>query len=432
MKKLLIWGLPIVSFAALMSNLACFRNQIAFTTMTICGCLIAIVYIVIIVMKKREYKRLMRKCEQAVSRQMEEVKGNSLKKELVKKRLIREFIENNRPKQKIAKIYSEWKDSLLFSMVTLSFLLILILAIALFYIAGSCISKIPFPYWSATNAVLAVMAVATLVWKRHYLLATTAVVLATIYLWGICRVGINGIELPAYHLLIDNGAGGLYFRSSTHAELNMLCSIELMTLTSLCLMLYPFLKKKTIILWLAMVGLCIATVHYCDTMSPHVVEMITTWHHDISMIYYAMICDYAIMLGTSFEGAFMLLLGYLLPLLCIAYATIPLVHAWQLYKDIYNSNKNSDNYNLHLEDQRHTPHWTSIWLCLNLIIVALVVGRYIGLTSEEGILIFFTDCDTISDTIGINIDTITLMPLVFAACSIIVSKATNYFTYEQY
>lgn len=428
MKKLLIWGLPIVSFAALMSTIACFRNTIAFTIMTICGCLIAIIYIVIIVMKKRERKQLMRKCEQTVSRQMEEVKGNSLKQELIKKRLTREFLESNRPKQKIAKIYNDWNYSLIFSMVTLSWLLILILAITLSY----CISKIPFPYWSATNAVLAVLAVATLVWKRHYLLATTAVALATIYLWGICRVGVNGIELPAYHLLINNGAGGLYFRSSTHAELNMLCSIELMTITSLCLMLYPFLKKKTIILWLAMVGFCIATVHYCDTMSPHVVEMITSWHHDISMIYYAMICDYAIMLGTSFEGAFMLLLGYLLPLLCIAYATIPLIHAWQDYKEIYNSNKNSDSYNLLLEDQRHTLRWTSIWLCLNLIIVALVVGRYIGLTSEEGVLIFFTDCDTISNTIGINIDTITLMPLVLAACSIVVSKATNYFTYEQY
>lgn len=424
--------MPIASLAAWITTIAYFQNTIAYVTMTICGCLIAIVYIVIIVMKKRERKRLMRKCEQAVSRQMEEVKGNSLKKELVKKRLTREFLESNRPKQKIAKTYNDWNYSLIFSMVTLSYRFILVLAIVLFYIAGSCISKIPFHYWSATNAVLAVLAVATLVWKRHYLLATTAVVLATIYLWGICRVGINGIELPAYHLLIDNGAGGLYFRSSTHAGLNMLCTIELMTITSLCLMVYPFLKKKTIILWLAMVVFCIASVHYCDTMSPHVVEMITSWHHDISMIYYAMVCDYAIMLGTSFDGAFMLLLGYLLPLLCIAYATIPLIHAWQEYKEIYNSNKNSNCYSLLLEDQRHTLRWTTTWLCINLIIMALVMGRYIGLSSQEGVLIFFTDCETISDTIGINIDTITLMPLAIAACSIVVSKATNHFTYEQY
>lgn len=119
MKKLLIWGLPIVSFAASMSTSACFQNTIAYTTTTICGCLMAIIYIVIIVMKKRERKRLMRKCEQAVSRQMEEVKDNSLKQKLVKNMLIREFLESNRPKLKIAKIYNDWNYSLVFSMATL-------------------------------------------------------------------------------------------------------------------------------------------------------------------------------------------------------------------------------------------------------------------------------------------------------------------------
>ena len=58
-----------------------------------------------------------------------------------------------------------------------------------------------------------------LVWRRYYVLAPIAIGLAVILLYGLLNAGLNGVEMRAYNMVLENK--GNIFLSPSHAEYTM-------------------------------------------------------------------------------------------------------------------------------------------------------------------------------------------------------------------
>ena len=79
-------------------------------------------------------------------------------------------------------------------------------------------------YWSfstemAICCAFSVAASIILVWRRNYVLAPIAIGLAVILLYGLLNAGLDGVEMRAYNMVLDNE--GIIFLSSSHAEYTM-------------------------------------------------------------------------------------------------------------------------------------------------------------------------------------------------------------------
>ena len=99
-----------------------------------------------------------------------------------------------------------------------------------------------------------------LVWRRNYVLAPIAICLAVILLYGILNAGLDGVEMPAFHMVVENE--GYIFLSPFHAEDTMWGSSVMLSITSIGLTVYPWLKKKTLVMCAILVFLVVEVIRY--------------------------------------------------------------------------------------------------------------------------------------------------------------------------
>ena len=161
---------------------------------------------------KREEHRILLKAqaEEAVAPELEKVKGNSLKKELVKRRMVREYLEKNTDyyakvddNDAIRKMQN-WISSVGWSiyLLILPFGWIIVWGIILLLLA--LLFYWSFPIQMAICCAFSVAASIILVWRRHYVLAPIAIGLAVILLSGLLNAGLNGVEMRAYNMVLEN------------------------------------------------------------------------------------------------------------------------------------------------------------------------------------------------------------------------------------
>ena len=170
-------------------------------------------------------KKQMEESIEAVAPELEKVKGNWLKKEMIKRRMVKEYLEKNTDyyanaydNNAISKV-QDWISSFWWSLcwLCLPFASIIILVIVAILMALLF-------YWSfstemAICCAFSVAASIILVWRRHYVLAPIAIGLAVILLYGLLNAGLDGVEMRAYNMVLDNE--GIIFLSSSHAEYTM-------------------------------------------------------------------------------------------------------------------------------------------------------------------------------------------------------------------
>lgn len=170
-------------------------------------------------------KKQMEESIEAVAPELEKVKGNWLKKEMIKRRMVKEYLEKNTDyyanaydNNAISKV-QDWISSLWWSLcwLCLPFASIIILVIVAILMALLF-------YWSfstemAICCAFSVAASIILVWRRNYVLAPIAIGLAVILLYGLLNAGLDGVEMRAYNMVLDNE--GIIFLSSSHAEYTM-------------------------------------------------------------------------------------------------------------------------------------------------------------------------------------------------------------------
>ena len=172
--------------------------------------------------REAQRKKQMEEAIEAVAPELEKVKGNSLKKELVKRRMVREYLEKNTDyyakvddNDAIRKVQN-WISSVGWSiyLLILPFGWIIVWGIILLLLALLF-------YWSfliqmAICCAFSIAASIILVWRRNYVLAPIAIGLAAILLYGLFNAGLDGVEMPAFHMVLENE--GNIFLSPSHAE----------------------------------------------------------------------------------------------------------------------------------------------------------------------------------------------------------------------
>ena len=351
--------------------------------------------------QKEEHLCLLKKqAEEAVAPEVEKVKGNRLKKELVKRRMVREYLEKNTDyyanaydNNAISKV-QDWISSLWWSLCWLC----LPFASIIIWVIVAILMALLF-YWSfstemAICCAFSVAASIILVWRRHYVLAPIAIGLAVILLYGLLNAGLDGVEMRAYNMVLDNE--GIIFISPSHAEYTMWGSMVILAITSICLALYPLLKKKTLVIYAILVLLVVEVIRYS-------VYMNMTLFIPTSYLYYpyVLLCainaNLAVMLGISYNAAFIVIFVYLAWLFPVIFALPAFIRSW---KGMGELKERSPLYKK--AKYRRLYYVCLVWLIMNALATALVWGRFIGIPSEECASILVKGTQYLSGFTGIG------------------------------
>lgn len=351
--------------------------------------------------QKEEHLCLLKKqAEEAVAPEVEKVKGNRLKKELVKRRMVREYLEKNTDyyanaydNNAISKV-QDWISSLWWSLCWLC----LPFASIIIWVIVAILMALLF-YWSfstemAICCAFSVAASIILVWRRHYVLAPIAIGLAVILLYGLLNAGLDGVEMRAYNMVLENE--GNIFLSPSHAEDTMWGSMVILGITSICLALYPLLKKKTLVIYAILVLLVVEVIRYS-------VQMNMTLSIPTSYLYYpyVLLCainaDLSVMLGISYNAAFIVIFVYLAWLFPVIFALPAFIRSWKGMGELKERSPLSKK-----AKYRRLYYVCLAWLIMNALATALVWGRFIGIPSEECASILVKGTQYLSGFTGIG------------------------------
>ena len=364
------------------------------------------------VLCKREELRNQLKiwAEEAVVSELENVNGNSLKKELVKRRLVREYLEKNtdyyaKANDAICNV-EDWISSLLWSIYLLClpflgiifFVVVLILLVLLFYW--------PFSTQMAICCVMSVVASIVLVWRCYYVLTYIAIGLAAILLYGLFNDGIYGVEMLAYDMVVESY--GYIFLGPLHAEYSMWGSVVLLNITSICLALYPLLKKKTLVIYAILVLLVIEVIRFKVIMCVGCIS--TSYFYYPYVLLCAMNADIAVMLGISQNVAFIVLYVYLAWLFPVIFALPAFIRSWRRMGEL------KDRLPLAKKNKyRHQYYICLVWLIMNLLAATLVWGHFIGIPTEQCAKMLYTELSMATKATGINFFIVYCLSIPFSA-----------------
>ena len=349
--------------------------------------------------REAQRKKQMEEAIEAVAPELEKVKGNSLKKELVKRRMVREYLEKNTDyyakvddNDAIRKVQN-WISSVGWSiyLLILPFGWIIVWGIILLLLALLF-------YWSfliqmAICCAFSIAASIILVWQRNYVLAPIAIGLAAILLYGLFNAGLDGVEMPAFHMVLENE--GNIFLSPSHAEDTMWGSSVMLSITSIGLTVYPWLKKKTLVMCAILVFLVVEVIRYG-------VHMNMTLTIPTSYLYYpyvlscAVNADLAVMLGISYNAAFIVIFVYLAWLFPVIFALPAFIRSWKGMGEL------KERSPLYKKAKYRRLYYVCLaWLIMNALATALVWGRLIGISTEECASILVKNTQYLSGVTGI-------------------------------
>lgn len=293
-------------------------------------------------------KKQAKQAEEAVVPELEKVKGNWLKKDMIKRRMVKEYLEKNTDyyanaydNNAISKV-QDWISSLWWS---LCWLCLPFASIIIWVIVAILIALLFYWSFSTEMAICCAFSVAAsiiLVWRRHYVLAPIAIGLAVILLYGLLNAGLDGVEMRAYNMVLDNE--GIIFLGSSHAEYTMWGS-----------MVIPY------------VLLC------------------------------AINADLAVMLGISYNAAFIVIFVYLAWLFPVIFALPAFIRSWKGMGELKERSPLSKK-----AKYRRLYYVCLAWLIMNALAAALVWGRFLGIPIEGCAEMMVKDTHYISKFIGIG------------------------------
>lgn len=351
--------------------------------------------------QKEEHLCLLKKqAEEAVAPELEKVKGNWLKKEMIKRRMVKEYLEKNTDyyanaydNNAISKV-QDWISSLWWSL----YLLCLPFASIIIWVLVAILMALLF-YWSfstemAICCAFSVAASIILVWRRYYVLAPIAIGLAVILLYGLLNAGLDGVEMCAYNMVLENE--GNIFLSPFHAEDTMWGSMVILAITSICLVLYPLLKKKTLAIYAILVLLVVEVIRYSVYMNM-TLPIPTSYLYYPYVLLCAINADLAVMLGISYNAAFIVIFVYLAWLFPVIFALPAFVRSWKGIGELKEQAPLSKK-----AKYRRLYYFCLAWLIMNALATALVWGRFIGISTEECASILVKNTQYLSGVTGIG------------------------------
>ena len=350
--------------------------------------------------REAQRKKQMEEAIEAVAPELEKVKGNSLKKELVKRRMVREYLEKNTDyyakvddNDAIRKMQN-WISSVGWSiyLLILPFGWIIVWGIILLLLA--LLFYWSFPIQMAICCAFSVVASIILVWRRNYVLAPIAIGLAAILLYGLFNAGLDGVEMPAFHMVLENE--GIIFLSPSHAEYTMWGSLVILAITSICLALYPLLKKKTLVIYAILVLLVVEVIRYSVYMNMKLF-IPTSYLYYPYVLSCAINADLAVMLGISYNAAFIVIFVYLAWLFPVIFALPAFIRSWKGMGEL------KERSPLYKKAKYRRLYYVCLaWLIMNALATALVWGRLIGISTEECASFLVKNTQYLSGVTGIG------------------------------
>ena len=350
--------------------------------------------------QKEEHLCLLKKqAEEAVAPELEKVKGNWLKKEMIKRRMVKEYLEKNTDyyanaydNNAISKV-QDWISSLWWSLCCLCLPFASIIIWVIVAILMALLFCWSFSTEMAICCAFSVAASIILVWRRYYVLAPIAIGLAAILLYGLFNAGLDGVEMRAYNMVLDNE--GIIFLSPSHAEYTMWGSMVILAITSICLALYPLLKKKTLAIYAILVLLVVEVIRYSVYMNM-TLPIPTSYLYYPYVLLCAINADLAVMLGISYNAAFIVIFVYLAWLFPVIFALPAFVRSWKGMGELKERAPLSKK-----AKYRRLYYVCLAWLIMNALATALVWGRFIGISTEECASILVKNTQYLSGVTGI-------------------------------
>lgn len=345
-------------------------------------------------------KKQAKQAEEAVAPELEKVKGNWLKKDMIKRRMVKEYLEKNTDyyanaydNNAISKV-QDWISSLWWSLCWLC----LPFASIIIWVIVAILMALLF-YWSfstemAICCAFSVAASIILVWRRYYVLAPIAIGLAVILLYGLLNAGLDGVEIRAYNMVLENE--GIIFLSPSHAEDTMWGSMVILAITSICLALYPLLKKKTLVIYAILVLLVVEVIRYSVYMNM-TLPIPTSYLYYPYVLLCAINADLAVMLGISYNAAFIVIFVYLAWLVPVIFALPAFIRSWKGMGELKERSPLSKK-----AKYRRLYYVCLAWLIMNALAAALVWGRFLGIPIEGCAEMMVKDTHYISKFIGIG------------------------------
>lgn len=349
--------------------------------------------------REAQRKKQMEEAIEAVAPEVEK-KGNMLKKELVKRRMVREYLEKNT--DYYAKAYDnhaiskvqDWLSSLWWSLygLCLPFASIIFWGIvAMLFALLFCWS---FSTEMAICCAFSVAASIILVWRRNYMLTPIAIGLAAILLYGLYNAGLDGVEMPAFHMVRENE--GNIFLSPSHAEYTMWGSIVILSIISIGLALYSILKKKTLVICAGLVFIVVYVIRL-GVQTNMILTIPTSYMYYLYVLACAVNAVLAVMLGVSYNVAFIVLFVYLAWLFPVIFSLPAFIRSWRGIDAL------KDRSPLYKKTKYRRLFYVCLaWLIMNALATALVWGRFIGIPSEECASILVKGTQYLSGFTGIG------------------------------
>ena len=167
-------------------------------------------------------------------------------------------------------------------------------------------------------------------------------------------------------------------------------------ITSICLALYPLLKKKTLVIYAILVLLVVEVIRYS-------VHMNMTLSISTSYLYYpyVLLCainaDLAVMLGISYNAAFIVIFVYLAWLFHVIFALPAFIRSWKGMGELKERAPLSKK-----AKYRRLYYVCLAWLIMNALATALVWGRFIGISTEKCASILVKNTQYLSWVTGIG------------------------------
>ena len=345
-------------------------------------------------------KKQAKQAEEAVAPELEKVKGNRLKKEMIKRRMVKEYLEKNTDyyanaydNNAISKV-QDWISSLWWSL----YWLCLPFASIIIWVIVAILMALLF-YWSfstemAICCAFSVAASIILVWRRYYVLAPIAIGLAVILLYGLLNAGLDGVEMRAFHMVVENE--GYIFLSPFHAEDTKWGSSVMLSITSIGLTVYPWLKKKTLVMCVGLVFIVVYVIRL-GVQTNMILTIPTSYMYYLYVLLCAINADLAVMLDISYNAAFIVIFVYLAWLFPVIFALPAFIRLWKGMGEL------KERSPLYKKAKYRRLYYVCLaWLIMNALATTLVWGRFIGISTEECASILVKNTQYLSGVTGIG------------------------------
>ena len=344
-----------------------------------------------------------KEAEEALHEEIASIKGNWLKKQLVSRKLIKDYCaahQSDKGKRIQGQIHEleGWRSTVgwatgivgYFAFVSLFWLL---LALLFFFLPVYITTWSSLGFLVVANVAVAVTATGVLIWKRRYTWGVVTGVLALVYMYGISHTGLSGLEAQVLNMLAENEEFSLSYVD------NPTSVVKLSLLFLSCVSGYFPIRlwaKGWATGWLiaTIVGLEIAigTVAKSD-YGFSIYQMTPLYDFTTQCVVTA---DLAVMLGISYVAMLTVSFAYLPAVLATAYSLPATVWAWRRYNE--QGDRCSRRYIV-----------CGVWSLLHVIVLAMVIIYNWGMSLDEVWGAMVKNVDALSTYYEADVDDVCLI-----------------------